>query len=66
MNTTTQPTGRDIWRLVHDEGVSVRKAAYALGVSQSRAFELLAEECSRRETVAHRQAASSSITPIRK
>jgi hypothetical protein len=66
MSTTTQPTGRDIWRLVHEEGASMKKAAYVLGLSLGRAYELLAEECSRRETAAHRHAASSSITPLKK
>jgi hypothetical protein len=66
MSTTTQPAGRDIWRLVHEEGASMKKAAYVLGVSLGRAYELLAEECARRENAAHRQAASSSITPIKR
>jgi hypothetical protein len=44
----------------------MKKAAYILGLSLGRAYELLAEECSRRETAAHRQAATSSITPLKK
>jgi hypothetical protein len=65
MSISTQPTGRDVWRLVHDEGASMKKAASILGISIGRAFELLAEERSRRETEAHRLAACSSIAPTK-
>jgi hypothetical protein len=65
MSTSTQPTGRDVWRFVRDERASMKKAASILGISVGRAFELLAEERSRREAEAHRLAACSSITPAK-
>jgi hypothetical protein len=66
MSTSTQPTGRDVWRFVHDESASMKKAASILGISVGRAFELLAEERSRREAEAHRLAACSSVAPMKK
>jgi hypothetical protein len=44
----------------------MKKAANILGLSLGRAYELLADECSRREIAAHRQAASTSLTPLKK
>jgi hypothetical protein len=61
-----RPTGLDVWRLVHGEGGSMKKAAATLRLSVSRAYELLAEERLRREILAHRQAASTSIMPPRR
>jgi hypothetical protein len=57
--------GRDVWRLVHTDGVSVKKAASRLRIPMSRAFELLAEERSRREALTLREVVSEAMTPTR-
>jgi hypothetical protein len=61
-----RPTGLDVWRLVHGEGGSMKKAAATLGISVSEAYEHLADERLRRDILAHRQAASTSILPPRR
>jgi hypothetical protein len=64
--TRARPTGLDVWRLVHGEGGSMKKAAATLGISVSQAYEFLDAERQRRDILAHRQAASTSILPPRR
>jgi DNA-directed RNA polymerase specialized sigma24 family protein len=56
----------EAWRLVHDEGLSMKRAAAALGVPIGRVFELLTEETARREVQDRRGAASFSIRAAKK
>jgi hypothetical protein len=56
-NTIEQTSAIEAWRLIHEVGMPVKKAAAQLGLPISDVYELLARERSRRDIASHRAAA---------
>jgi hypothetical protein len=58
MKNALQATGKEVWRLIHEEHTSMKKVASTLRISTSRAYELLAQERSQRDIAFSRWAAN--------
>ena len=60
---TNNWAGPEVWRLVHEQGKSMKATGKALGLSRSQVADLLASEHSRREVEDYSRITRLSLIP---